>query len=181
MTRASLSSRLRDRGMAAARWFAFPVFPLDLRTVAGVAALAVIGFVYWWGHTMDVTGSGLDRYPTRWIRSIAFRGTVISGMIAGSCLWASWIPWRSLRISAAIVFTAATLGMFFASLETEIWFEMYASREPLPMEFHRAVHAGVTASVVGWMAALVVLAKRILVSTTAGAVRAVRAVQASVR
>lgn len=176
MSSASLSCSCRTRGGAAVRWFAFPVFPRDMRALAALSAIAVIGFAHGWGHTMDVTGSGLDYYPSRWLSSIGFRGTVIAGTLAGSFLWASLFPWRPVRIAAAFLLVAAILALFFGSLKTGIWFEMYMGREfPSALSYH-VVHGAVLTAILGWLLALVVLAKRVVVTAAVGVVSAVRAV-----
>jgi hypothetical protein len=159
-----------------ARWFAFPVFPLDTRGVAGLLAVSVFGFNLWWGHTMDVTGSAIDVYPSRWLSSPGFLGAIAAGTAAGWCLWASLLPWRPLRIAAAIAMTLATLGLFHASLGTGMWFEMYDRGDPLPSWFPLAVDGTITAAVLGWLLALAVLGKRLLLAICVGAFAACRSI-----
>jgi len=159
-----------------ARWFVFPLFPWDTRFVAGLLAISVVGFSLWWGHTMDATGSAIDVYPSLWLSSPAFLGTVAAGTAAGWCLWASLLPRRPLRIAAAIALTVATLGLFHTSLGTGMWFEMYDRGDPLPSWFPLAVDGTITASVLGWLLALVVLGKRLLLTICVGALFACRSI-----
>ena len=158
------------------RWFAFPLFPVDLRGLAGLSALAVFAFAYWWGHTMDVTGSAIDAYPSMWLASPGFRGTVVAGAVAGSCLWASLLPWRPMRFAGAISLTVTTLALFLSSLGTGIWFEMNLGLDlPSPL-FVDAVHLAVVIAVLGWLLALAVVCKRLAVTSVVGAASVVRAV-----
>jgi hypothetical protein len=154
----------------------FPVFPLDTRGIASLLAVSVFGFTLWWGHTMDVTGSAIDAYPSRWLLTPGFLGAIVAGAASGWCLWASLLPWRPLRITAAILLTIATLGLFAASLGTGMWFEMYDRGDGLGAWFPLAVEGTITAAILGWLIALTILAKRLLVAAAVGAVSAVRAV-----
>jgi hypothetical protein len=125
---------------------------------------------------MEVTGSAIDAYPSRWLLSPGFLGAIVAGTASGWCLWSSLLPWRPLRIGAALVMTIATLGLFAASLGTGMWFEMNSRGDALASWFPLAVEGSIVASILGWQIALVVLAKRMLIAVVTGAVSAVRVV-----
>ncbi len=166
------TSGARSSIVRALRWFALPVFPLDMRSLAAFLGLAVFFFSWWWGYTMEVRGAAIDAYPSRWLHSAAFLGLVWVGSASGSCLWASLLPWRWLRVAGAVLGTLVIAGLFFTSIGTGMWFEMYAFGNASPGPPPWLVEAGILVAMAGWLIALGVLVKRALMGLGWGTHRA---------
>jgi len=115
--------------------------------------------IHWWFYHMGSTGSALDWYPSRWIKSLPFYSTVFLGSISGGLFISSLLPWVKARYTSLILLCIGVPVLFLNTSYS--WFEGYHNLKP--GTDHSAIqktivtisNAGVIIVEIGWMLSLI--------------------------
>jgi pSer/pThr/pTyr-binding forkhead associated (FHA) protein len=128
-----------------------------------LASVLTILAIKWLFHHMDITDSGFDYYPSRWINSIPFYILVFTGSISGGLFFGSLLPWKIIRLIFMLILGIGVPILFLLTIYS--YFEGYGWTEHSLWEdvIVTISQTGVGIVILGWLLSLVSLPIYLLV------------------